>query len=51
MLSIGSGSMVFEPRLRLKAQPIEPVYKISLELSVIHYLPSILTILTKKKKN
>jgi hypothetical protein len=29
----------FEPRLRLKAQPIEPVYKISLEFPVIYYLP------------
>jgi hypothetical protein len=30
----------FEPRLRLKAQPIEPeesVHKISLQFSVIHY--------------
>jgi hypothetical protein len=32
----------FEPRLRLKAQPIEPeepVHKISLEMLVIQYLP------------
>ncbi len=34
--------MVFEPRLRLKAQriePEEPVHKISLEISVIQYFP------------
>jgi hypothetical protein len=33
--------MVLEPRLRLKAQPIEteePVHKISLEIPVIQYL-------------
>jgi hypothetical protein len=37
--------MVFEPRLRLKAQPIEPVNKISLEFPVIHYLPLFLEFL------
>jgi hypothetical protein len=47
----------FEPRLRLKAQPIEPeepVYKISLEIPVIQYLPSFLKLLlldTKIKIN
>jgi len=47
----------FEPRLRLKAQPIEPeepVYKISLEIPVIQYLPSFLKLLlldTKIKFN
>jgi hypothetical protein len=64
MWSIGSGSMVFEPRLRLagfepslKAQPIEPeelVHKISLEFSVIRYLPLFLKFLlldTKMKFN
>jgi hypothetical protein len=29
----------FESRLRLKAQPIEPVHKIPLEIPVIRYLP------------
>jgi hypothetical protein len=51
--------MVFEPRLRLrlKAQPIEPeepVYKISLKIPVIQYLPSFLKLLlldTKIKFN
>jgi hypothetical protein len=37
--------MVFEPRLRLWAQPIEPVYKILLEFLVIHYLPLFLEFL------
>jgi hypothetical protein len=37
--------MVFEPRLRLKAQPIEPANKISLEFPVIHYLPLFLEFL------
>ncbi len=49
----------FEPRLRLrlKAQPIEPeepVYKISLKIPVIQYLPSFLKLLqldTKIKFN
>jgi hypothetical protein len=47
----------FERRLRLKAQPIEPeepVYKISLEIPVIQYLPSFLKLLlldTKIKFN
>jgi hypothetical protein len=47
----------FEPRLRLKAQriePEEPVYKISLEIPVIQYLPLFLKLLlldTKIKFN
>jgi hypothetical protein len=49
--------MVFEPRLRrlrLKAQPIspeEPVYKISLEMPVIQYLPSFVKLLQLDTKN
>jgi hypothetical protein len=38
-------------RLRLKAQPIEPVYKISLEFPVIHYLPLFLEFLLLDTKN
>jgi hypothetical protein len=53
MLTIGSGSMVFEPKLKrfklqLKAQPIEPeepAHKISLKFSVIQYLPLFLKLL------
>jgi hypothetical protein len=51
MLSIGSGSMVFEPRLgrlRLRLagfEPEEPVHKISLEMPVIQYLPLFLKLL------
>jgi hypothetical protein len=47
----------FEPRLRLKAQPIEPeepVHKISLEMPVIQYLPLFVKLLlldTKIKFN
>jgi hypothetical protein len=47
----------FEPRLRLKAQPIspeEPVHKISFEMSVIEYLPLFVKLLqldTKIKFN
>jgi hypothetical protein len=67
MLSIGSArgdfwsiklSLAgFEPRLRLKAQPIEteePVHKILLEFPAIHYLPLFLKILlldTKTKQS
>jgi hypothetical protein len=35
--ALGSCSMVFVLRLRLKAQPIEPVYKISFESPVIQF--------------
>jgi hypothetical protein len=52
--ALGSGSMVFEPRLRLKAQPIEPVHKISLEMPVIQSLPLFVKLLlldTKIKFN
>jgi hypothetical protein len=59
MLSSGSGSvsMVFEPRLKLKAQsiePEEPVHKISLEILAIQYFSLFLKLLlldTKIKFN
>jgi hypothetical protein len=44
----------FEPRLRLKAQSIESVHKISLEMPVIQYLPLFVKLLqldTKIKFN
>jgi hypothetical protein len=43
--------MVFELRLRLKAQSIEPVYKISLQYIIIHYLPLFLELLLLGTKN
>jgi hypothetical protein len=46
--------MVFEPkhrRLRLKAQPIRPVHNISLEHSVIQYLPLFVQLLQLNTKN
>ncbi len=58
LLSLGSGGLgCFEPRLRLKAQPIEPeepLHKISLKIPVIQYLPLFLKLLpldTKIKFN
>ncbi len=55
MLSIGSARRDFwRLRLRLKAQPIEPVHKISLEIPIIQYLPFFLKMLqldTKIKFN
>jgi hypothetical protein len=43
----------FEPRLRLrlKAQPISPVHKISLEFLVIQYLPLFVKFLLLDTKN
>jgi hypothetical protein len=43
--------MVFVPRLRLKAHPFESAYKISLEFSVIHYLPLFLEFVQLDAKN
>jgi hypothetical protein len=54
MLSIGSGLAKgdFQSlRLKLKAQAIEPVYKILLEFPIIQYLPLFLDLLLLNTKN